>query len=46
MDAAMPPSVIMLKLIFASFIATSVSSTVIGIVTTAVQTLPQFFKKK
>ena len=46
MDAAMPPSVIMLKLMLASFMATSVIKTVIGMVTMAVHTLPQFFRKK
>ena len=46
MDAAMPPSVIMLKLMPASFMAMSVIRTVIGIVTMAVHTLPQFFRKK
>jgi hypothetical protein len=46
MDAAMPPSVIMLKLMCASFMATNVISTVMGMVTMAVHTLPQFFRKK
>ena len=46
MAAAMPPSVIMLKLMSTSFIATSVISTVMGIATMAVSTLPQFFRKK
>ena len=44
--AAMPPNVIMLKLMLASFIATIVISTETGMVTMAVQTLPQFFRKK
>ena len=45
-DAAMPPSVIMLKLTPASFMVTSVINTVIGIVMIAVQTLPQSLQEE
>ncbi len=46
MAAAMPPSVIRLKLRPASRIATSVISTVTGMTTMAVSVVPQFFRNR